>query len=87
MKWHRFVDKLPLKIFWIGFVFLIISSIPSIMISKAIDFFSQEQISTAVDLGKSEKMKYPNITVCFTNYFDKELLESKNSIFLKYFLK
>ncbi len=77
MQWHRFVSKLPMKIFWVAFIFFIIFSIPTILIYKAVEFFSQNQISTSVELEKADKMKYPNVTVCFTNYFDRKLMERK----------
>lgn len=35
----------------------------------------QDQINTAVKLGKETTMKYPNVTVCFAKFFDTQLLE------------
>ena len=78
MQWHRFVNKLPMKIFWVAFIFFIIFSIPTILIYKSVKFFSQNQIRTSVELGQVDKMKYPNVTVCFANYFDIGLLQGIN---------
>ena len=35
----------------------------------------QDQINTAVKLGKEKTMKYPNVTVCFAKFFDMQLIE------------
>ena len=77
MKWHLYVKKKPLKILCVLFIFFVIFAIPAILIYEALYFFSPVAINTALVLEKSDKMKYPNVTVCFAQFFDKTLLERK----------
>ena len=51
---------------------------PAILINEAVKFFSPVSINTAIVLGREDRMKYPNVTVCFAKFFDQTLLERKS---------
>ena len=77
VKWHLYVKKMPLKILCVTFIFFVIFAMPAILINEALKFFSPAAINTAVELGREDTMKYPNITVCFAKFFDQTLLDRK----------
>lgn len=61
---------------FLGAVFICIS-LPVVLVIESIKFSQDDRMETAVEWQKAKTIAYPNITVCYSKFFDKRRLASK----------
>jgi hypothetical protein len=69
--------SLLFRIFFLIFFFTFIIAIPIYFINEGFLLFNSLSLSKKIEWKKDSDQTYPNLTVCYAKFFDKEKLEGK----------
>ena len=69
--------SLLFRIFFLIFFFTFIIAIPIYFINEGFLLFNSLSLSKKIEWKKDLDQTYPNLTVCYAKFFDKEKLEGK----------
>jgi len=56
------------------FIIVFVIIFPWYFYQEMYGIFTSNSVSTSIEWQREETIKYPNLTVCFAKFFDKQLL-------------
>ena len=76
-KWYNLKPNYFCRVLLAIFIVTFLISFPIIFYSALHAAFTSNSVTTTIETQKAVDMKYPNLTVCFAKFFDKQRLDGK----------
>ena len=77
-KWYNLKPNYFCRVLLAIFIVTFLISFPIIFYSALHAAFTSNSVTTTIETQKAVDMKYPNLTVCFAKFFDKQRLDGKS---------
>ena len=74
VRWYILAPNLLFRYFFIAFFLTFIIALPAFFINEGFVLYKSKYLSQSIELKKESNLTYPNVTVCYAKFFDKELM-------------
>ena len=74
VRWYNLAPNLLFRCFFIAFFLTFIIALPAFFINEGFVLYKSKYLSQSIELKKESNLTYPNVTVCYAKFFDKELM-------------
>jgi hypothetical protein len=79
-KWYNLKPNYFCRVLLALFIITFMISFPIIFYNALHSAFTSHSVTTTIETQKAVDMKYPNLTVCFAKFFDKQRLDGKTFV-------
>ncbi len=87
-RWYNLMPNYFCRFLLAAFIIIFLITFPLYFYKEMYAIYNSSSFTTTIEWKRESEMKYPNLTVCFAKFFDKNRLEGIvyiNSVFLNLF--
>ena len=75
VKWYILAPSLLFRLFFVVFFLTFIVALPVYFTNEGFLLYNSRSLSKAIEWKRDSNLTYPNITVCFSKFFNKKRME------------